>query len=178
MVRDPMKLRKSPVQRKGKILFTIGIARSGKSTFCTRWAQFFEEATGEFFPRAVVCSDDIRIALHGDRFNRHSEPMVWAINTYMTKALLLKSDVLIDGTNTTEDSLWRILNIDPDADYRLIHADPEECKRRARGCGHDDLVTKGVIDRQYAQLCKLQEEGVWQVVDRIRRRVKERWPTS
>src|SRR4051812_504363 len=130
------------------LTFAIGIARCGKSTYCSRWSQYLEDwdqtiplIPGKIKPRTIVCSDDIRVAVHGDRFNKEAEPFVWTVNTYMTKALLHRGfDVIIDGTNTTEDSIWRILNIEPSARYVLIDTPVEECERRALACDHNDLV--------------------------------------
>lgn len=152
-----------------QLLFTIGIARCGKSTYCDKWA--LTEGN-----RTIVSGDDIRLAMHGERFNRDAEPMVWAIHTYMIKALLLRGfDVIIDGTNTTEKSIHRILSIKPDARYILIDTPIEECKRRASASGQGDLVTDGVIDRQSAQLEALKAEGIEVVVDRVRQQVINRW---
>jgi hypothetical protein len=33
---------RNPIDRKPKLYFTIGLQRSGKSTYCTRWAQRLE----------------------------------------------------------------------------------------------------------------------------------------
>lgn len=170
----------------GSLKFTIGITRCGKSTYCNRWVKFLEDyeraeqlACGDFTPRTIVCTDDIRLALHGQRFLKDAEAMAWAIHTYMVKAHLIRgTDVIIDGTNTTEDSILRILNADPDATYVLIDTPPEVCKERAVASGHLNLVEKGVIDRHARQLAKLKEEGVDKVVERIRARVKSRWGLS
>jgi predicted kinase len=174
------------IRRRGRLLFTIGIARSGKSTWCTRWSQYLEEGpTGQvrrmdvpIFPRSIVCGDDIRLALHGERFNKDAEAAVWMIHTYTAKSLLSRGhDAVIDGTHTTEDSLLRVLNIDTDATCKVFDTDPDACKDRARQSGHHDLVDRGVIDRQHRQLCELrgQEGGIEGVVERVRQRVKDRW---
>jgi predicted kinase len=165
--------------RKGKLKFTIGIARSGKSTYCTRWYQYLEDGVREMLPRAIVCADDIRMEVHGERYNRHAEPVVWTIHTYMIRALLRRGhDVIIDGTNTTEDSIQRILQINHDADYVLIDTDVSVCKSRAIASGQADLIERGVIDRQSQQLELLKVEGVDAVVERVRKKVRERWQPS
>lgn len=167
-----------PKKEPGHLKFTIGITRCGKSTYCDRWVRFQEDIPDEFptNPRTIVCTDDIRLALHGQRFNRHAEPMVWALKTYDAKSKLIRGmDVIIDGTNTTKESILRIFNIDSNATYVLIDTDPEECKRRALSTGHTNLIEGGVIDRQVRQLAELKVEGIEKVVESIRERVKKRW---
>ncbi len=145
-----------------ELLFTVGCARSGKSTFANKWVR-----EHGLRPRAIVCSDDIRLALHGKRFEAKAEPMVWAIHTYMAKALLTRGhDVLIDGTNTTRSSIRRILEIDRDASYVLIDTPKEECQRRAIATGQADLVP--VIERMSMQLEEIKEYGIAKIIDEIR----------
>lgn len=169
----------------GNLYFTIGTARSGKSTFCSAWASFQEMSPSTYklleepiTPRAIVCSDDIRLAMTGQRYNKETEPAVWMVNTYMTKALLTRGhDVIIDGTNTTEDSIWRILNIDHNAHYVLFDTPVDVCERRARETGQLDLIEYGVIRRHAGQIVQLKEQegGIEGVVNRIRERVMYRW---
>jgi predicted kinase len=174
------------MKKSARLIFTIGLARCGKSTFCDRWVNGLEmtastiaDEEGDIAwgrPRAIVCSDDIRMSLHGERFNRDAEPMVWSVHTYMCKSLLRRGhDVIIDGTNTTRDSILRIMNIDTNACYILIDTPMEECERRAMACGHHDLVEHGVIRRQARQLRALKDRGLDVVVEGVRERVKRRW---
>lgn len=139
---------------RGSITYTVGTARCGKSTFCDKWVREPSDR-----PRAIVCADNIRLALHGQRYNQVSEPMVWAIKDYMTEALLSRGhDIIIDGTHTTKESIRRILKVDPNAKYKLINTPKDICIRRAIDTGQVDLIP--VIERQHAQLQKLLEEGI------------------
>lgn len=51
---------------KGKLHFTIGLPRSGKSTFCREWVR-------SGVARTIIEADAIRIALTGHRFNTNAE---------------------------------------------------------------------------------------------------------
>lgn len=167
---------------RGKLTFTIGPARCGKSTYCNGWRDYrLEEECltplNERRPRVIVCADDIRLALHNERYNRHAEIMVWAVHYYEASSLLIRGhDVIIDGTNTTKESLFRVLSIDVNAEYVLFNTSVEECERRALECGHDDLVSKGVIRRQWGQLEEMREQGVKEVIQSIRDKILERYP--
>lgn len=72
-------------------IIMVGLPRSGKTTICAGWDSHVR-----------VCPDDIRLALHGQRFNRLSEPFVWAVAEVMARALLIgQRKIVIDATNTT-----------------------------------------------------------------------------
>lgn len=141
----------------------IGLARSGKSTIAEAWVNYEIDFNGHGsyiscqhhnkIPRVIVCADDIRIALSNDRYNSLCEPMVHAIKSTMIRALLLKHDVLVDGTHTTEGSIIELLNIDPGATHCLVYTPPLICKERATRTKQEDLHP--VIDRMATQLNKL-----------------------
>lgn len=103
------------------LICMVGLPQSGKTT----WAK----ARG--FP--VVCPDSIRLALHGQRYERLAEPMVWAIAKVMVRALFLAghNTVILDSTNTTrkhrdewQDDLWH-------AAFCVIDTAPHICMERA-----------------------------------------------
>jgi predicted kinase len=174
------------IRRRGRLLFTIGIARSGKSTWCTRWSQYLEEGpTGQvrrmdvpIFPRSIVCGDDIRLALHGERFNKDAEAAVWMIHTYTAKSLLSRGhDAVIDGTPHHR----RLPAPGAEHRHRRYLQGLRHGPRRLQGQGSPVRSSRpgdrGVIDRQHRQLCELrgQEGGIEGVVERVRQRVKDRW---
>lgn len=162
-----------PVVRKnGRLFFLIGIARSGKSTVANRWVNYHCNIRknelvdrychfGEYIhpksdnenPRVVVNADQIRLTLHGKRFWPQAEPMVEAIKLFMIRHFLDSGyDVLVDGTHTTKKSIRKLLEIDHNADFYLVDTPAQVCKDRARACGQEDLVVRGVIDRMDAHL--------------------------
>jgi hypothetical protein len=169
-IRDLLIPERKLTERPARLYFTIGVQRSGKSTYCTRWAQNLE-MPGDGYPRAIVCADSIRIALHGQRYKYEAEPMVFAMDTYMIRSLLVRGhDVIADETGTTERSIRRILEIDPDAQHILIDTPKEVCIARAFTTNQSDLVP--VIERCHAQLVRLKAYGVDRVVEEVRKAVK------
>jgi len=126
-----------------KLILTIGLPRSGKSTWAMRSG----------FP--VVNPDSIRLALHGQAFIAEAENFVWASAYLMAKALLIAGHdtVVIDATNTTAvrrqdwvrrfDKLARI-------DYIYFPTTEEECIARAKEDGREDLIQ--VIQRMSKNL--------------------------
>jgi predicted kinase len=177
--RDPMRLPytaqqvvRKPVDRKPKLYFTIGLQRSGKSTYCTRWAQNLE-MPGDGYPRAIVCADSIRLAFHGERYLRKPEPFIFTFDTLMIQSLLERGhDVIADETATTERSIRRILSIDINAQHIVIDTPKEECQRRAILTGQVDLVP--VIERVSVQFEKLRRIGFDVAVERVREAVRNR----
>jgi predicted kinase len=157
---------KQPINRKPKLYFTIGLQRSGKSTFCTRWAQHLE-MPGDRYPRAIVCADAIRLAHHGERYLRKPEPFIFAFDTLMIQSLLERGhDVIADETATTERSIRRILSIDIDAQHIVIDTPKEVCIERAYKTNQPDLVP--VIGRCSEQFERLKRLGFDVAVEKVR----------
>lgn len=105
-----------------KLLVTIGLPRSGKST----WAR----TTG--WP--IVNPDSIRLALHGQRFYGPAEPFVWAMAHAMVEALRLAGHkrIILDATNVTPKRRAEWEKQYPGAvEFKVIDATPEECIARA-----------------------------------------------
>ena len=75
-----------------KLILTVGLPRSGKST----WAK------EQGFP--IVNPDAIRLSLHGQRFQPEAEGFVWAIAYLMADALFKAGHdtVIVDATNITK----------------------------------------------------------------------------
>jgi predicted kinase len=155
---------------RGNLFFMMGVQRSGKSTFATEWLRAVI-LNGR--PRSLICSDDIRLALYGERYRRQGEPMVWAMNGYMTETLLSRGhDVLIDGTNTTRDSIKRILDVDINATPFVVITPKEVCLRRAVTTNQSDLLP--VIERCHTQLEELRSYGIEKTIQEIRKSILKR----
>lgn len=172
-------VQKMSAVKRGKLRFLIGLQRSGKSTFATQWMRGASRTDddGVVFPRAVVCADNIRLAISGQRYNRHIEPVTFMVKDYMIESLLSRGhDVLVDGTHTTKMSIRRNYEIDIDAQWTLINTPVAVCKQRAIDTGQPDLVP--VLDRTGAQLKALLNEGIAHVCDAMREEVRARWPKT
>lgn len=105
-------------------------------------------------PRAIVCGDDFRHALHGHEYVPEAEGVVFSMMDTATRALLRRGfDVVVDETATTEGTIKRYLRIDRDAEPVWINTDTKTCIDRALATGKPYLV--GPIERlgeQYRQL--------------------------
>ncbi len=126
---------------RGKLFYTIALARAGKSTFCSRWAQGLEYPEDCKGPRAIVCEDSIILELTGERFNSYSLAMVRVIARYMASSLLNRGcNVIYDETNTRKESIRKILEIDINAQYYFIPTTIEVCMQRAIDTEQLDLI--------------------------------------
>ena len=170
------------IKMKGKLLFLIGLPRSGKSTIAEKLSHFngyigdahyipydihIINTKGNTKSRAIVCADSIRFNLHGMRWSTVAEPFVAVIKTIMIKSLLDKGvDVIVDGTHTTPKSVEEMFHIDPEAEYCFIYSTSEICKARAVQSLQPDLIP--VIERMNQQLQKLNKN----IIEDIRLKVK------
>lgn len=120
---------------KKRLICTVGLPRSGKTT----WAQ------QQMAP--IVSPDQIRYALHGQRYQALAEPMVWAIARIMVRALFLAGheSVILDATSITRkrrddwrDPEWEVL-------FHELGTSAEECVRRAKALNDDYILP--VIER-------------------------------
>lgn len=167
-------LQENPKNPRGILRFLIGLQRSGKSTYANQWVRDKpREKYSIIFPRVIVCADNIRMAVTGQRYNRHAEPTIFMIKDYMIEALLSRGfDVIIDGTHTTKISIQRIFEIDLDAQWTLINTPFEICKHRALKTNQPDLVP--VLNRTNRQLQILLDEGISRVCEKIKQEVIDR----
>lgn len=168
---------------RGKLTVLLGLPRAGKSTYAEVWIDYDDYGSN---PRVVVNSDQIRLALHNQRYCREAEPFVHAITKVVVRAWYnMGYHLLIDETNTTEGSIRQWLEIDADAEFVYIDTPPDVCKERAYACGHYDLADKGVIDHMYNNLTKLcnrgkvffdhpNEDDLMMTIEDIRKDVKEK----
>lgn len=170
---------------KGKLYILAGICRSGKSTIANQWVNFEIDIYHGHIeprrnlmkynmdgqnPRVVVCSDDIRLALHGLRFEILSEEFVHAIQGITIRSQLNRGcDVLVDGTNSKLEHIKRLLYIDNNADYLIVDTSPEVCKQRAIETNQADLIP--VIDRMHSQLC-VWKNNAKEEINKLREQVK------
>lgn len=164
---------------RGKLFFTVGLPRSGKSRWCDDWVRqsivnpLWDLPDGPVAepkrPGVIVCGDDFRHAVHGGEYRVEAEGTVFAAMDVAVRALLRRGfDVIIDETCTTEATLLRYLRIDPDATPVFIDTPEEECLRRA--FEEDREYLAGPIRRMAGQLRKLRED--WDAtVARLRRYV-------
>ena len=113
-----------------KLSMTVGLPRSGKSTFC------------KSLNVPIVNPDSVRLALHGNAFIYDAEPMVWAITKYMVISLFIAghTEVVLDATNTSVkrrdawiDSRWARA-------FHVFNTTKETCIERAQESGRPDLV--------------------------------------
>lgn len=155
---------------KGRLSFTVGMQRSGKSTYAESWVRYFDPA----YPRVVVCGDHIRLATHGERYNKLGEDSVFSTLHIMIRTLLIGGyDVLVDETNTSKISIQRLLEIDPLAKAIQIDATLDDCIRRAAKTGQQDLIP--AIKRTYRNLQSIERSGGLQVfMNTILDEIKER----
>ncbi len=91
--------------KKGRLVYTIGLPRSGKSTWARKWAF-------DLPGRVIVNRDSVRLGLHGQGYLQERETEVKHIDMVMVKALLNDGfDVLVDETNTVpaDREYWQSL---------------------------------------------------------------------
>lgn len=91
-----------------KLYVCVGLPRSGKSTYCKQFIKFRGN-------HCLISGDSIRFALTGQRFNSNVEEVVHTIKHVAIKSALLNhQNVVYDGTNTTIESISKILKIAED----------------------------------------------------------------
>ncbi len=127
--------------KKGRLVYMIGLPRSGKSTFVNKWVQTMPG-------RTIVNGDSIRLALHGEGFIKEREKEVYDIGLVMVKSLLLNGlDVLVDETNTTPDErkVWQ----DMGGVGIFVDTPLDKCIDRVKGTGSSIEAFKDVIKNVY-----------------------------
>lgn len=155
---------------KPKLYFVVGTAASGKSTFAQKWKRELANT-----PRVVVTTDNIRLALHNQVYNKCAEPVVFAHKHLMIKTLLLEGyDVLSCGTNTTKESIQRLLEIDLNAEPIVIGTPLHICLERSKLRG-DASYMESVIKRQHGQMQELLGQGMENVLAELKEKIRKRW---
>jgi len=104
------------------LICTVGLPRSGKSA----WAKKQD--------CPIVNPDSVRLALHGQRYRKESEPMVWAITKTMIRALFLAGHdkVILDATCITREQREQWICDEWNVFFHQITTSKEECIKRAR----------------------------------------------
>lgn len=114
------------------LLATIGLPRSGKSTFCK--SVYLNQGY------AVVNPDSFRLAIHGQPFLESAERLVWAsVFAAIDGLLLAGNNVIVDATNTS--LMRRKPLVDRCVQFIVFTTPMEECVRRAAREGNDVLVS-------------------------------------
>ncbi len=133
-----------------KLICTVGLPRSGKST----WAKKMREEHG--WP--TVNPDAVRYALHGQRYATRAEPMMWAIVAIMIRALFIAGHkiVVLDATGNTRKRRDSMTSDDWVLYYKVIDTSKQVCLFRAQG--KNDEVIIPVIERMAEQHEPLQED--------------------
>lgn len=117
-----------------KLIITVGLPRSGKST----WSKEFYKKTGA----PIVEGDAIRLALHGVPYLPETEDLVHAFGLYMIKALfhaghttVIMDDVHIfkKDRDYLNKGAWQIY-------YKVFNTSKEECLSRAINSGKPYLI--------------------------------------
>lgn len=153
-----------------KLYLMVGTAASGKSTFAQKWKRELANT-----PRVVVTTDNIRLALHNQIYNKHAEPVVFTHKHIILKTLLLEGyDVLTCGTHTTKESIQRILEIDQNAEPIVIDTPLHICLERSKLRG-DAPYMESVIKRQHGQMQELLAQGIENVLAELKEKIKKRW---
>lgn len=132
------------------LIATVGLPRSGKSTWARRQA----------YP--VVNPDSIRLALHGQRFAAEAEPFVWAIAKVMVRSLFGAGHrhVILDATNMTRKRRAEWLSREWGTFFKHIDTDSPTCRQRAEL--EKDAEILPVIDRMEAEFEPLEaDEQLW-----------------
>lgn len=112
------------------LICTVGLPRSGKST----WAK------KQNCP--IVNPDSVRLALHGQKYRKESEPMVWAITKLMVRALFLAGhdNVVLDATCVTKDQRDQWICDEWNVFFHHITTSKEECIARAKSESDDEII--------------------------------------
>jgi predicted kinase len=164
---------------RGKLTFTIGLPRSGKSTFAQDWVRrpnLEMDQPSNFVvvrPRVIVSGDAFRLALHGQAYESLAESFVFAAMDTATRALLDSGhDVIVDETSTTENTILRYLRIDIDAEPIWIDTSLHVCLRRAIDTNRPYLIKP--IHRMNDNLARLRSQ--WPAnFERLKDQIRTRW---
>ncbi len=125
------------------LICMMGLPRSGKTTIVKELMEKHQAP--------VVRRDDIRLALHNQRYQSKAEPFVKAISDVMIRSLFLSGHdtVICDETNYSRAARDYHRSPDWKTVFYEVPTSPEVCKSRAIQTGQADLVP--VIDAMYAR---------------------------
>ncbi len=113
------------------LILLVGLPYSGKTT----------KALGMGYP--IVSPDAVRLAMHGERFLREAEYLVWPLCVLVVKSLFAAGhrNVVVDATNNTKKrrDYWRKAG-DWGLAFVVIEKEPDICIIRARAHGDEEIV--------------------------------------
>ena len=138
-------INKGDMKNMREFSITVGLPCSGKSEFC--------EHLQSTFGFTIVNPNNIRLALHGQRFIKSAEPLVWAITETMVRALLLNNhNVILNSTNINKQLRSNWINLAKEFDLNLtayvMDIPYEECIRKNSELSR---VYESVINMMYSQ---------------------------
>lgn len=112
------------------LVCAVGLPYSGKST----WAR--EQG------HPIVCPDEIRLALHGQRYEPRSEGFVWSIAKVMVRALFGSGHetVILDACNVSAERRDEWLSDEWETRYHLLNVPPVMCIDRALAAGDQEII--------------------------------------
>lgn len=139
----PLPKERGLLAKKNKLTLalTVGIARSGKSTWVKKNSKKY----------VVICPDRIRKVIFGHQFHKNAEDFVWAYAKGMAKLLLEQGkSVLIDATNINFESryAWYKIALDYKAKIKVIWVKTslKECKKRNTKSPEGERLPEKVLD--------------------------------
>lgn len=112
------------------LILCVGLPKAGKST----WSR----STG--YP--IVCPDEIRLAVHGQRFASVAEPLIWVIARIMVRALFGAGHqiVILDACNTTRKRRDEWVSFEWALRFKQFETDEQTCFDRAEANGDSELM--------------------------------------
>lgn len=126
------------------LICMMGLPRSGKTTIVNRLRKQHNAP--------VVRRDDIRLALHGQRYTASAEPFVKAISDVMIRSLFLSGHevIICDETNYSRAARDFHKSDDWNTVFYEVPTSSEVCKERAIKTNQPDLVPviQGMCERR------------------------------
>lgn len=135
---------------KSLLISMVGLPRSGKSTIVADLAKVWSAP--------IVRRDDIRLALHGNRYIGLAEPFVKAISLVMIRSLFLSGHktVICDETNYSRSARDYIKSDEWNTIFHVVPTPASVCMERAIKTNQADLIP--VIEEMAARYEPLQED--------------------
>lgn len=136
------------------IFYTIGMPRSGKTTFAKWFAKHWADVrllvdrTYQDWmtipadkPMVLIDEDTIRRVVTGQRFAAGSEELVRTMKHAMIKTLVEDGNrVIVADTHSRPESFWPLYKIDNNALGFYLESTVNICQFRADQAGYNDLI--------------------------------------